>query len=647
MIGLRIGAAELAEMEAGAPGVVLAPGILLPHAPPLLVLTLKEGVLVRPGGETSRSLPLPPWARLLALVGPEAAAERLLPLLPPGLPVLPDAAALLGRLAEALHEARRGADVATAERNRLKRAFATQGAPLPRRVIVLPPAAGAEPAALPLTQPLGRPAEGLCTVELHVAAPAASGLVVRLLAGAQVIGLWRVPAAALAPGWLALDLPEPAAGPATGTEDATLEVLAEPGAAPPPLSPSADHPRASLALRAWTAPPGWAVLPRHFDWAASGAPRPALPLPLPASLLAEAAVEGARVELVAAGAEPARLLLEVPPECPPGGEARLTLPATPVGPADLLRLRLMRIGAGSSPISVAIEVTGLIGKRVASGWRDVDDALALMLPLPPGPMATLSLALRHHGSAAALLELSGIALQAGAAGEPRRPPPPETSSTSRAAVMLPGTSRPSTSTPGTSTPGTSSSGASPYVQPAGWRAAPPAPRLSAAAPGGGRTAPPHAPSGAAGFQEVKVNQHLVNADGTYGHLDIGVAGLVSGGGLWRQLRLKLFDRRGAAGLEFREAKGWPQMFDIWPVGGSDNYGPFWRLDTEAAAAALAALATPHDRALIAALVDVLPDLAGRAAGIAGLAGPESELWTIRARRVAQAVAAARGIRTAG
>jgi hypothetical protein len=625
MIGLRIGAAELAEMEAGAPAVVLAPGFLLPHAPPLLPLVLKEGVLVRPGGDTARSLPMPPWARLLALVGPEQAAERLLPLLPHGLPVLPDAAALLGRLAEALRDARRDADAAGAERDRLKRALAAQGASLPRRVVDLPPATATGSATLPLTQPLGRPAEGLCTVELHAAAPAAAGLVVRLLASERLLGLWRVPAAALAPGWLALDLPEPATAP----EEAVLEVLAEPGDDVPSLSSSADHPQASLALRAWTAPPGWAVLPRHFDWAAIGAPRLTLPLPLPTSLFAEAVAEGARVELVAAGAEPARLLLELPPE----GEARLALPAAAVGPADLLRLRLTRLGAAGAPVSVGAELTGLAGERVASGWRELDASgpLALALPLPPGPMATLSLALRHRGTAPALLELSGIALQAGAAGEPRRAPPAETAAPSRAAVMLPASSA--------------------SLQPAGWRTAPPAPRLAATGPGGVPAAPSRfpapplpAPPGGTAFQEVKVNQHLVNAEGTYSHLDIGVAGLVSAGGLWRQIRLKLFDRRGAAGVEFREMKGWPQMFDAWPAGGSDNHGPFWRLDTEATAASLAALATPHDRALIAALMEVLPDLALRAAISAGLAGAEAEAWTSRARRLAQAVAEARGIR---
>jgi hypothetical protein len=157
---------------------------------------------------------------------------------------------------------------------------------------------------------------------------------------------------------------------------------------------------------------------------------------------------------------------------------------------------------------------------------------------------------------------------------------------------------------------------------------------------------PAAPPGGTAFQDIKVNQHLVNAEGTYGHLDISVAGLVSGGGLWRQLRLKLFDRRGAAGIEFREIKGWPQMFDVWPAGGSDNFGPFWRLETEATGDALALLATPHDRALIAALMEVLPELALRAAGAAGLAGAEAEAWAARARRLSQAAAEARGARGA-
>lgn len=639
MIGLRIGAAELAEIEAGAPAVVLAPGLLLPHVPPLVPLAPKEGVLARPGADTTRSLPLPGWVRPLALVASEHAAERLLPLLPPALPVVPDVTGLLALLAAALRDAEAARAAAAAERDRLKRALGSLAAPLPRRVAELAPQPAAGAAELPVTQPLGRAADGLCGVELHLAGPAGRGLAVRLVAGSRVLGAWRVPAAALAPGWLALDLPEPLP---PGAGEAVLEIAAEAGEGTAPgLSLAADRPRASLALRLAAAPPGWAVLPRHFDWAASGAPLPALPLPLPASLLAEAEVEGARAELVGAGSDLPRLVLDLQP----GAEARIRLPPAPAGAADLLRLRLARRGPGSGPLAAAVEVTGAHGAMVASGWRELDaeGALALALPLPPGPMPALRIALRHGGTAPVLVELAGLALQAGAAGEARRPPGAEAAlPAARSAVSL---------------PGAPAIGASPISLP-GWRSTAPAPRLRAAGPGGAApaapavsapspAAPPVAPPGGTAFQEVRLNQHLVNPEGTYRHLDIGVAGLVSGGGLWRQIRLKLFERRGVAGLEFREMAGWPQMFDTWPAGQSDKFGPFWRLETEATAEALAALATPHDRALVAALLDVLPDLAGRAAAAAGLAAAETEAWSARARRLAGAVAEARGMRSVG
>ena len=624
MIGLRIGAAELAEMEAGAPAVVLAPGLLLPHAPPLLPLVLKQGVLVRPGADTNRSLPLPDWARPLALVAPEDLAEQMRPLLPAGLPVLPDAVALLGHLAGALRGAKAARDQAEAERARLLRAAGHLNAPLPGRVIELPPADGAGLAALPLTQPLGCPAEALCTVELHLAAASPAALIVRLLAGETMLGRWHVPAAALAPGWLALDLPEPAP---QGSAEAVLEVSAEAGATQPPLSTTEDHPRASLALRAWTAGPGWAALPRYFDWAASGTHRSVQPLPLPASLLAGVQAEGARVELVGAGAEPPRLLLELPP----GGAARLRLPPAPVGSTDLLRLRLARRDRADAPVAVAAAVE-CSGGQVASGWRELRGGdLPITLPLPPGPMASLTLELHHDATAPALVELSGIALQAGSAGEPRRAPAQDAAPASRAAIQLPD--------------------AMP-LQPHSWRAGPPAPRLAVARPGGAQApqamlAPSIAgPPSPAAFQEVRVNQHLVNADGGYAHLDLNLDGLVSGGGLWRQLRLKLFERRGTAGLEFREIKGWPQMFDVWPSGGTDGFGSFWRLETEATAEALSALATPHDRAMIAALLDVLPGVASRAAAAVGMGGAEAEAWVARSRRLAEAVAQARDARSA-
>ena len=87
MIGLRIGAAELAEIEAGAPCIVLAPGLLLPHTPPLVPLVLRDGTLLRPGAHGTRLLPLPGWVRPLALVASDTTAGPLRPLLPPWSPI--------------------------------------------------------------------------------------------------------------------------------------------------------------------------------------------------------------------------------------------------------------------------------------------------------------------------------------------------------------------------------------------------------------------------------------------------------------------------------------------------------------------------------------------------------------------------------
>jgi len=88
-------------------------------------------------------------------------------------------------------------------------------------------------------------------------------------------------------------------------------------------------------------------------------------------------------------------------------------------------------------------------------------------------------------------------------------------------------------------------------------------------------------------------------------------------------------------------KGWPAMFDTWPGGRTDEYGPFWRLETGAAATALRTLATPHDRALVAALLEVLPEAASRGAEAAALDRPDILAWADRAARLAAAVKAAR------
>lgn len=643
MIGLRIGAAELAEIEAGAPAVVLAPGRLLPHAPPLVPLALKDGVLARPGAGAAPHVPLPVAVKLLAVIGTEREAEPMLPLLPPGIPVLPDAAALLGGLAGALKAATLAVAPLAAERDALKRALGTLAPPRPRLVMDLAPAEARVPPSI--SQPLGRPAEGLSAIALHVAQGSAVGLKVGLLAAGRVVACWRVPADALQPGWLTLDLPEPMP---PGPAEAVLEIQAEPGRGEPAqLSAISIRPGSSLALRAWVAGPGWSVLPRHFDWAACDAPRPILPLALPAALLAAAVVEGATAELVAAGEQEPTLLLDLPA----GGEATIRLPATPVGPADLLRARISLRGRPARPLPASFTVVTGPETSVATGWRSTDAGgyLAVNLPLPPGPMAELTAVLRNPNATAVVVEVTGLALQAGAAGE-RRAAPPVTEGMAlggpRALVAMPVAAAPPPLPPVLQ--------AGPGLEVVGWRQAPPAPRPAVAAPGGGAPPPvpaaaPAAPAPAAvslpsgtAFQDFKVSQHLVNKDGSYRHLDVTMTGLVAGGGLWRQVRLKLFDRRGTIGLEFREMAGWPQMFDTWPGAQRDNYGPFWRLETDTVEEGLDRLSSAHDRALIAALLEVLPDLASRAAAASGLGAEDASAWAGRARDLAAAVAEVRG-----
>ncbi|MDP3418672.1 hypothetical protein, partial [Falsiroseomonas sp.] len=157
-----------------------------------------------------------------------------------------------------------------------------------------------------------------------------------------------------------------------------------------------------------------------------------------------------------------------------------------------------------------------------------------------------------------------------------------------------------------------------------------------AASAGGEMAP-----GGADFQDVKLHQHTTNADGSYRHIELGLTGLVSASGVWREVRLKLFDRRGTIGLEFRRIKGWPQMFEAWPKGGSDQFGPYWRLETAATGPALASLTSTQDRAMLAALLELLPSLARRGARVAGLPAEEQEAWADRGRTLLAAVDAAR------
>jgi hypothetical protein len=617
MIQLRVDHDAAARLGRGALAVVLAPGAARPDLDPLLCLELRDGVLVPPGCAVGSAVALPAGARLLALLAPDpVSARRLLPLLPAEIPTIvgrdamPDLLQLLATRLQAESDGRRDSEAA---RDAALRRLGDGAPPAPELLLDLPPGGAAPPRAV---QPLGRPAEGLCRIELHLAeaaAGAASLLRLRLVAAGRIRAAWAVPGPGLSPGWLGLDLPEPAR---LGAAEARLEVACETAEGDRIALSAAAGSDAPLALRAWTAAPGRHVLPRHYDWAAADLPLPGLPLALAEADLASATAEGASLRLVAAGEEPARLMIELPAEA----EATVTLRPLPPAPLDLLRSAFALRAGEARQVSLALRIE-TAGGAVESGWRAPDAAGALSLDMPlPGLAAGLRLGLRNGGAIPAVLEVSRLSLMAGAAGEVLPPPPAPAARPAaiavlgaRGAVALPAGAR---------LPQVAMAAALPQA---------------AAAPGSIGLAP----AGVTTWQDVKLQQHMVSPDGGYRHMDLVVTGLVAEAGLWRQLRTKLFDRRGTIGLEFREAKGWPQMFDVWPVGGTDGFGPFWRLESDRAAEAVAALATPHDRALVAALLEVLPGVASRGATLAGLAAAEATAWAERARKLATAVAAAR------
>ena len=173
----------------------------------------------------------------------------------------------------------------------------------------------------------------------------------------------------------------------------------------------------ALALRLWTAPFGrrFTVAP-HWDWeeielslSSPGAAPPGVPLgaqvQLPAPVWDAALLPEGRVERVALGAEPPRLLATM------GGGERclLVLPAVPVSGLDLLQAEVFTAVGDAALLEAALWLQPA-GAPIASeadlslagpdarwsGWRRSGPAgapLRLALTLPPGTAPTLAAAL--------------------------------------------------------------------------------------------------------------------------------------------------------------------------------------------------------------------------------------------------------------
>jgi hypothetical protein len=293
-----------------------------------------------------------------------------------------------------------------------------------------------------LGQALGASLEGIAALALHVAEAAPPGVRLRVrLYGAEsgrVHGSWVVPGEAMRPGWLALDLPMPV-GPVR--ETACLDLRADlPSPGSGRLALALEDRRApadraamqagapgerALAVRLWTAPFGRRLtMAPHWDWEeielsllpSSCAAPPGVPLgvrvQLPAQVWDAALLPEGRVERVALGAEPPRLVASM------GGGERclLVLPAVPVSGLDLLQAEVFTAMGDASLLegalwlqpagaAIASEADLSLSARDArwSGWRRSGPAggapLRLSLALPPGTAPTLAAALALRNSA--------------------------------------------------------------------------------------------------------------------------------------------------------------------------------------------------------------------------------------------------------
>ncbi len=685
----RIASDVLADLASGGPVILAAPGVSGLEDAPLPVLVL-AGDLLTPLGPIPEGELLPlstapgrvlaclapdeaqPSARARALAEGWAALGGTMPLFLAAQDLASAMPTLAHALAAALAESEAGrfeAEAALAalreeaEETRIAlaaamRVFGNRLPPPP--VAALNAEASADESVAggttALRQPLGLPVEGICGIEIHCAGPGAGGLRARLRAeeSDRVLAAWEVPVDALRPGWLALDLPQPLP---PIRESAVLELLSDMDPGPAfaleagtvePEGALSGHQDRALALRVWTAPPGGRfALPMHYDWAASGLPAlpSGVPLPVGSGIWAAAQLPD-QVELVGLGAEAPRALVRLSA----GSRALLKLPALPPGPADLVRLEVALRDGPAAAIAFGLWLQperddGTLQEAGPgcrwSGWRwlDAEGRGEAVMPLPPGARRIV---LDFAGmDADTVVEVASLSLLRGAEGERRREPRlplPALPVIRPAPAPVP---RP-TPVPGafsvTAPPAPAAEEELPATGPV--RVAAPMPAEEAML---GLTEP-LVPRGAAlltapSFDDLRLHQHLVNGDGSYRHLDVTLEGLASGAGLWKQVRFKLFERRGVVGLEFRSMRGWPAMFDPWPGKGKDAHGPFWRVETEGAAAALEEVAPGRDRALIATLLAVLPGAANRAALAGGLPGEEAEAWVRRAERLVEATQA--------
>ncbi|MFC7472731.1 DUF6212 domain-containing protein [Dankookia sp. GCM10030260] len=651
----RVAPGRLAALFDGGPKVIILPGVAAPEA--LALPGLASWVLAADGGlhplgaaAEGPGIPLPAApGQALAIVAPEAAAAAALlgwwrdaapAALPPvieagsGAAALPAiAAAALGALAASAAEGmaaqqglaalRQEHEALRVSQAALRRAAAQLQPPaVPLLVASVEPspeghAVAAQAGRLAIGQALGVKLEGLASIALHLReALAGAEAVLRVrLYGAEsgrIAGAWVLPGRSLAAGWLTLDLPEPV-GPLR--ETAWLEVKAELGGfdrlalslGAEPVAPGHAASVAggggegrALACGLWTAMPGRRLVQSpHWDGEAIGLPAPptGATAELPQQVWNAARMPEGRVERVAIGHQPARLVAALAP----GEQALVVLPAVPLNGLDLLRAELaVALGDAAwleaalwlqpegTTIGAAAELSTVAPGARWSGWHAGvfgDGTCRLALALPPDPPRRAVVALVLRNAATGPEEVLRVEV-ARLSGTRAAQPPPESA-----------------------------------------RRAPPPLRILPAAPA-------EAPVAAA----VRLLERFLVPGGSYRHIDLLMEGVRAGAHAWPRLRCKLAVNGAVPSLEFRQRPDWPVLFETWPAGPSDAAGPYIQItEAKLAGGFAASLKGERDRATLAAILRLLPAVVATAARDATTDPEEYERWIASARQMAAAV----------
>jgi hypothetical protein len=140
-------------------------------------------------------------------------------------------------------------------------------------------------------------------------------------------------------------------------------------------------------------------------------------------------------------------------------------------------------------------------------------------------------------------------------------------------------------------------------------------------------------AGIATVEGIRLDEHYSTEN--YRHLDMTFLTAALGNSAWARLKFKFSLSRSGRALEFRKAKGWPNMFEVWPGTDEDEYGQVMRMADDAETASqIRGWRVPKDRALIDLVMLLLPEAAESAARQANRPEAEVTMWRDEAAKFA-------------